>query len=111
MEQYKRMSKSKYVTTKTNGKDLHSRGSWDEMLENYIKTLQITFTAHQLRHTYASMLYAAGVDVKTASELLGHSDIEITMRIYTHLTEQGKRLSIEKYETFLDKQFSDFTVT
>ena len=69
---------------------MYSRGSWKRMWESYLETLGITFTAHQLRYTYASMLYAAGVDVKTASELLGHSDIEITMKINTHLTEQGK---------------------
>lgn len=111
LERYKHISKSKYVTTKTNGKDLHSRGSWDDMWNDYIRTVEVNFTAHQLRHTYASMLYAAGVDVKTASELLGHSDIEITMRIYTHLTEQGKILSIEKYEAFLNQHFADFAVT
>ena len=40
------------------------------------------FTAHQLRHTYATMLYDAGVDVKTAQKLLGHADLQVTMRIY-----------------------------
>ena len=89
---------------------MHSRDSWKRMWESYLETLGITFTAHQLRHTYASMLYAAGVDVKTASELLGHSDIEITMKIYTHLTEQEKKLSIKKYSIFLSENFSEFLI-
>lgn len=44
------------------------------------------FTAHMLRHTYATMLYDAGVDVKSAQYFLGHASIELTLSIYTHLT-------------------------
>ena len=87
---------------------MHSRSSWQRMWESYLSKLDFDFTAHQLRHTYASMLYEAGVDVKTASELLGHSDIEITMKIYTHLTEKGKKQSIEKYDYFLKQHFSNY---
>ena len=43
------------------------------------------FTAHTLRHTYATTLYYAGVDVKTAQYLLGHKNITVTLEIYTHL--------------------------
>ena len=51
------------------------------------------FTAHQLRHTYATMLYDAGVDVKTAQDFLGHADPTVTMNILhpSFLTEKGKR--------------------
>ena len=44
-----------------------------------------TFTAHTLRHTYATTLYYAGIDVKTAQYLLGHKSITVTLDIYTHL--------------------------
>lgn len=53
-----------------------------------------TFTPHQLRHTYATMLYDAGVDALTAQYLLGHSDLSTTMGIYTHLSETRKTKSI-----------------
>ena len=52
------------------------------------------FTAHQLRHTYATMLYDAGVDVLTVQRLLGHADVQATMRIYTHLSKQKEQQSI-----------------
>lgn len=52
------------------------------------------FTAHQLRHTYATILYDAGVDVLTAQRLLGHADVQTTMRIYTHLSKQKEQQSI-----------------
>ena len=40
-----------------------------------------------LRHTYATMLFDAGVDVKSAQRFLGHEDIEVMLSIYTHLTK------------------------
>lgn len=52
------------------------------------------FTAHQLRHTYATMLYDAGVDVKTAQDLLGHADSTVTMNIYTHLSAKKKEKAL-----------------
>ncbi len=42
------------------------------------------FTPHILRHTYCSMLQWAGVDIKTAQELMGHNDYEVTANVYTH---------------------------
>ena len=61
------------------------------------------FTAHQLRHTYATMLYDAGVDVKTAQDFLGHADPTVTMNIYTHLSSQKKESAIHA----LQQHFSD----
>lgn len=40
------------------------------------------------------MLYDAGVDVLTAQRLLGHADVQTTMRIYTHLSAQKEQQSI-----------------
>jgi len=40
---------------------------------------------HQLRHRYASVLLAGGVDIKALSEYLGHHDAGFTLRVYSHL--------------------------
>jgi integrase len=40
---------------------------------------------HNLRHTHASQLIDAGVDIVTISKRLGHSKPDITLRIYAHL--------------------------
>lgn len=45
------------------------------------------YGVHSLRHTFASMLFAKGVDVKVVSKLLGHSTVKITYDIYVHLFE------------------------
>lgn len=42
-------------------------------------------TFHTLRHTHATWLLAHGADVKTVSERLGHADVDITLRIYSHV--------------------------
>ena len=40
---------------------------------------------HDLRHTHATFLISAGVDVKTVSRRLGHSSVSMTLNIYTHV--------------------------
>lgn len=45
-------------------------------------------TPYYLRHTYATRLVEAGVDMKTAQYLLGHSSIKVTAQIYTHVTSK-----------------------
>lgn len=45
------------------------------------------YTVHTLRHTCATLLYRAGVNLKTIQELLGHVQIDTT-EIYTHLHDQ-----------------------
>ena len=42
-------------------------------------------TLHSLRHTHASMLIAAGVDILTISRRLGHASPSITLDVYGHL--------------------------
>ena len=62
------------------------------------------FTAHQLRHTYATMLYDAGVDAKSAQALMGHASLEMTLKIYTHLSQRKKADSIGKLNEYLSGQ-------
>jgi len=50
---------------------------------------------HSLRHTFASSLFANGVDVKIVSEILGHANVQITYDIYIHLLQEHKRKAFE----------------
>ena len=64
---------------------------------------EITFTPHIFRHTYATNLYYAGVDVKTAQYFLGHSSLEMTLGIYTHLQkESGDHAAVDKINAYLE---------
>lgn len=68
---------------------------------NYCKDLGISITPHQLRHAYASILFDAGIEVKDAQELLGHSDIQVTQNIYTHIRARRKQESADKLNRYL----------
>lgn len=57
-------------------------------------------TPHILRHTYATTLFKAGVDVKTAQRLLGHTNVKMTLDIYTHLDVDNSSI-LEKIESHL----------
>ena len=59
-------------------------------------------TPHWLRHTFATLLYLAGVDVLTARDQLGHADIKTTLAIYTHLDKIYKRKSMARLDDYLE---------
>lgn len=60
------------------------------------------FTPHLFRHNYASLLYRAGVDLKTAQYLLGHSDVKTTLDTYTHFGHED--VNIDKLDAYLGSQ-------
>ncbi len=51
---------------------------------------------HDARHGAATYLLAAGVDIRTVMDILGHSDIRTTANIYTHVVPQLKRAAADK---------------
>lgn len=55
---------------------------------NKNKENNIKFTCHQLRHSYCTMLYYAGVKIKKAQALMGHASASMIYEVYTHLDEQ-----------------------
>ena len=56
---------------------------------------------HDLRHTFATLAFQNGVDVKTVSSMLGHFDAGFTLRIYTHVTRQMQESASEKMGNFM----------
>ena len=52
---------------------------------------------HTIRHTFATRALELGVDIKTLSEILGHSSVNITLNVYTHSLMEQKKVAIEKF--------------
>lgn len=65
--------------------------------------IRFHFRAHDLRHTYATFLYDAGVNVKAAQYFLGHADIRMTLNLYTHLSKERETESRTQAVGFLDR--------
>lgn len=61
-------------------------------------------TPHIFRHTYATNLYRSGIDEKKAQYFLGHSSIQITMDVYTHLDKHQIVGEIDKLDNYLRKE-------
>lgn len=80
--------------------------SYQKAIEKYLtekKTPYEPFTAHCLRHTYATNLVLSGVDIITAKSLLGHANVQTTLDIYTHVNEKHQKKNINKLNKFMSK--------
>ena len=108
---------SKYVVHMKNNQKM-TKGAWWRMWDSYMMDLDKKygsgvkqkgayvfsiepFTIHELRHTFCTMMYFAGVDILTAKQQMGHSNINTTLGIYSHLDAQFKKKSISKLDAFL----------
>ena len=62
---------------------------------------EMKFSAHSLRHSFATHLLDNGSDIHTIKELLGHSKIETTM-VYLHLTKQKREKLVSPLDVIFD---------
>ena len=60
-----------------------------------------TIDRHSIRHTYATLLFDAGVDIKTSQTILGHSNMQTTYDIYTHVSEDHLKAAKKKLKKVL----------
>jgi len=62
-----------------------------------------TFVFHDLRHTQASLMLAAGVDLKVIQKRLGHADFATTANTYSHLLQNAQNEAVEKLAAMMKK--------
>lgn len=85
--------------------ELYKCSTIDRLWKHYKNFVDIEMSQHMLRHTYATMLYNAGVDIKTAQYLMGHRDITTLLKIYTHLEEKKKSKNISQLNSYINSNF------
>jgi site-specific recombinase XerD len=93
-----RSAKSSFVFVAKSGDErLHDSKHWfeDAVCESGVRD----FTWHDLRHTFASRLVMAGVDLRTTQELMGHKTIQMTCR-YAHLAPAHQLAAVEKLAAY-----------
>lgn len=61
---------------------------YNDRYNKYREQTGIASTLHQIRHSYATILYECGIDAKTAQHLLGHAQISTTLDIYTDFRKE-----------------------
>ncbi len=89
--------RSDYLFLNNHGKMITRQGVF-KMLKQLAKEMkiQVNFSPHTLRHSFATHLLNHGADLRSIQELLGHSDISTT-QIYTHVTSEKMKEDYQKY--------------
>ncbi len=120
---------SLFVLTNAKGK-MMTDDSWKRLYQSYMHDLNLTygfndkaqckcrpvkipmlitpFTPHELRHTFCTTMFEAGVDAITAKEQMGHADIQTTLSIYTHLSQKHKETQVNKLDAFYNEEVGNF---
>lgn len=95
LEEVKKHATSDYVVSDEVG--FVSTRTYDYRYHRVLKKCNIeSINYHALRHTFATRCIEAGVDVKSLSEILGHSNVGITLNTYVHSSMELKRAQLEK---------------
>ena len=97
---YDCLPKNFYILTGT--KDYIEPRLLEYKFEKILKDLYIkNYNFHTLRHTFATNCVKIGMDIKTLSELLGHSNVKITLEKYVHSDLNLKKRELEKLSSTL----------
>lgn len=97
----KEKRKHGYIISLT-GESPLTKSAFDGIYERYQKDVGITATAHQLRHSFATVAIENGVDIKSVSEILGHKQISTTLDIYTDF----RKVALERSRSALNSAFT-----
>ena len=89
-----------FANNKNKFKSLNTPAKW---LSKVIKEYDLkSITIHGFRHTHASALFSAGASIKEVQTRLGHSDVQTTLNIYTHVTKEQNKEAVQKLANYLN---------
>ncbi|MGG3802022.1 tyrosine-type recombinase/integrase [Metabacillus fastidiosus] len=93
---------SNFMIVCPNGTEMGTFGV-NRVMESILRKTNLhRISPHGLRHTHAIMLLESGVDIKTVSERLGHTTINMTADVYLHITKKHEEESVLKLERYLN---------
>ncbi|MDH6235165.1 integrase [Mesorhizobium soli] len=101
-----RPDRDSFVVAQVDGSALQPRSLTHEWVRLLAKTDLPRIRYHDLRHTHASQMLAAGVHPKVASERLGHSSIGITLDLYSHVMPGMQADAAEQVDAALQAAIS-----
>ena len=84
-----------------------STDSFNHMVGRYNDIYRVqmpNITPHVCRHTYYSNMAKSGMNPKTLQYLMGHSDISVTMNVYTHIGFDDAEEELKRMEEFRKAQ-------
>ena len=85
------------VFTTRNQTPLNPKNLLRRVLRPACKTLGLPLISwHSFKHTHATQLAEVGESLRTAQSLLGHSDVETTLNVYTHAIPDAQRRAVDK---------------
>ncbi|MGH9494860.1 MAG: tyrosine-type recombinase/integrase [Candidatus Sulfotelmatobacter sp.] len=85
------------------GTPLSSKNLRNRALEPTRKSLGLPRVSwHNFRYTHTTWLCEAGVSPRIAQSILGHSDVSMTLNVYTQVVPESQRLAMEKVAAVLD---------
>lgn len=92
------MPRDAYILTGSTNFFIEPR-TLENILKKYLRECRMEHTNyHVLRHTFATRCIEEGFDAKSLSEILGHSNVNITLNRYVHSSLEQKRKNMEKLE-------------
>jgi integrase len=91
-----------YIFSEDGGKSPYRKKRYDLLWRDYCRDVGISCTAHQLRHSYATIAVEEDVNPKDLQNALGHADITTTMNVYA----EARKKSVDKVAEKLNLRFN-----
>jgi len=86
-----------------NGSPLNPKNLANRVLRPACKKLNLPVVGwHSFRHSHATLLTEVGESIKTTQAILGHSDLNTTLNIYSHAIPESQRRAVERVAEILD---------
>jgi integrase len=105
-QQYITGLKGEYIFLNNKGSFYTKNTSVNRRLKETLEKLYLPMrTLHNTRHTFASLMLNNGIDVMWVSNILGHENVQITLKIYSHFMKRDTKMKLP----FLDKRYKTGT--